>query len=395
MTRDARHLGCPSCGATLPRREDVRTIRCIACGTRCAIVAAVPVVRFQVLPRVTRAESVAKVRDALARWPVRAGAAEAAAVVSCEIVWAPYYELEAVQAGTIVRTLGTTTKRTGHVDWSQGRRRFLDDAGNEIPEHEHYRRREVSVKDTAVLLRQHRVSGVAGGPADWGLGEISIAELREDPDVRFVPRGSRDAPPGAWISIRTGTAEAEAVLRRSVDARAEADVELLSPDLRYVHVPLHVVRLRVGGHPYTFVVDAVRGRILTGRAPEARRRGALFLVLAGAFLGMILGKSVRGAVSHGDGISLHVWLRVLGAALEGGGVLALLVPLVLVMPLAHAWSEFRFRGEVRFGPRGAEVVKLSRPPRTFLDKVVDWLVAAMNRLGEAQADRRRSWWDEP
>lgn len=395
MTREASHLGCPSCGATLPRREDARTLRCAACGTRCAVVTPVPVTRFQVLPRTTRAESVARVRSALARWPVRAGAAESAAVVSCELVWAPFYEFEAVQAGIVVRTIGTKTERSGRVDWSRGRRRFVDDAGNEIPDHEYYRRREVTVKDTAVLLRQHRAAGVAGGPSDWRIATISVEELRQDPDVRIVPRGSREAPPGVWLSVRVGAPEAEESLRRAVDAAGPSAVELLAPDLRYVHVPLHVVRLRISGHPYTFVVDAVRGRILSGRAPEARRRGALFLVLAGAFLGLLVGKTAYAVATHDGGISAATWFRIAGAMLEGGGALALLVPLVLVLPLAHAWSEFRFRGEVVFGPNGAEVVKSSRPPRTFLDKVVDALVAALNRLGEAHAERNSSWWDRP
>jgi hypothetical protein len=171
-------------------------------------------------------------------------------------------------------------------------------------------------------------------------------------------------------------------------------MEFLAADLRVVYVPVWVVRMRIDRHPYTCVVDGVSGKVLSGRAPEAARRGALFLVCAAAYVGFPLGKLVA-AVSGADGrdvgqvlaVALR-WAAELPFVALGGLVLGLL-------PLAFAWGEFRFRGEVVFSPEGARVEKLARPARTFPEKVVDWLLEQIDRAVEQSAERQRDrggWW---
>jgi hypothetical protein len=174
----------------------------------------------------------------------------------------------------------------------------------------------------------------------------------------------------------------------------DAECDLLAPDLRYLFVPVWVVRLRVGRHPYAFVVDAVRGRILSGRAPEAPRRGALFVVLVAAYLGFPLGKVAALAASgRFSGIG-EVLGGVVSVAVELGPIL-LLVPAFLLFPIAFAWGEFRFRGEVAFEPGGVRVVKSSRPRRTFLERLIDRMVETSERWTDEwmrnQAERDASW----
>lgn len=67
---------------------------------------------------------------------------------------------------------------------------------------------------------------------------------------------------------------------------------------------------------------------------------------------------------------------------------ALVVPVLLLVPLAFAWGEFRFRGEVVFGPDGARVEKLSRPARTSLERIIDWMLERIDDMVRAHAEGR-------
>lgn len=382
-----RHLGCPSCGATLARREDERTVRCSACGNRCVLTGVEAIPRFQVVPAVGRERATAIVRAALAKWPVRAGTAERAAIVAADLVWVPFYEFEAVQAGFVRHTKQVQSVRGGRVDWSEGRRRFVDPQGREISEAEYYRRRDVGVVDTTVVLRSHHVTGAAAGADGWRLEEIDLDRILSAPSVRVVPFGSPDAPQGHVLPPRRGRTDAEEDVRRVAATHADAsEMSFLAPELRYVFTAVWVVRYRVDRHPYTFVVDATDGRVLTGRAPEAPRRGALFLVLAGAYVGFPLGKILATAADDGTR-SVGTLAAIVARFCFSSPILLAFVPLVLLVPLAAAWGEFRFRGEVVFTPDGATVEKLARPARTFLERVVDWIVRSIDEFAMAQVER--------
>jgi hypothetical protein len=382
-----RHLGCPACGATLVRREDQRVVRCRACGNRCVLAGVEVARRFQVVPKVARERAVAVVRGALAKWPVREGAADEAAFVATDLFWVPVQEFEALQAGTVVRDRGKKDVRGGHVDWSEGRQRFLDEHGREIAQSEYYRLRPGRIFDTGVVLRTHRDTALAGGPDGWGLDGIDLRRLRDDPDVEVVPFGAREAPRGVVLPVQRTRAEAEDAVRGMAEAFGAAEMDFLGADLRHVFVPVWVVRYRVDRHPYTFVVDGVSGAVLSGRAPEAPRRGVLFVVCAAAYLGFPIGKLVAVAVSGGGrsvagaaGAAVHLAAEF--------GFLSLVVPVLLLLPLAFAWGEFRFRGEVVFRKDGPRVEKLARPARTFLEKAIDWLLAQIDRAVENAAQRR-------
>lgn len=391
--RAPRHLGCPACGATLVRREDQRTVRCRACGNRSVLAGVEVATRFQVVPRIERARAESVVRSALNRWPVREGADDEAAVVATDLVWVPVQEYEALQAGTVLRDRGTQMVRGGRVDWSEGRRRFLDDAGREITEAEYYRRRPGRALDTGVVLRSHRDVALAGGPEDWGLRSIDLANLRDDPELRIVPFGAREAPRGIVLPVRRTRADAEDAVRRLADAFGDSSFEFLGADLRIVFVPVWVVRLRIDRHPYTFVVDGTSGAVLAGRAPEAPRRGVLFLVCAAAYLGFPLGK-LAAALLGGGGRDVASVLRTVAGGLLEAPVVGLGLLVVALLPLVFAWGEFRFRGEVVFTKEGARVVKLARPARTLPEKVVDWLLDHIDRSLRHAADKRdgSGWW---
>lgn len=382
-----RHLGCPACGATLVRRADARTVRCRACGNRCVLVGIDAAPRSCVVPRVTRERATAIVRDHLGRWPVRDGTAERAAILACELFWVPYAEFEALQAGTVRRSQGVAYVKQGRVDWSQGRRRFVDAQGRELTEAEHYERRRQEVVDTAVLLRTHRDVRPAAGLPDWGLDTLDVAKLRGDPDVRIVPVGSPDAPSGHLLAPRRGREHAQEDVRRLAAAvGGEMDVDFLASDLRYLFVPVWLVRYRIDRHPYAFVVEAVHGRVLSGRAPETPRRGAVAVVLAAAFVAFPVGKTI-GALASGDGAGVGQALGLAFQAVAQLGVFAFVIPVLLLLPIAHAWGEFRFRGEVVFGPGGARIVKFARPSRTALERLLDRLLDMMDRQAAEIGER--------
>jgi hypothetical protein len=382
-----RHLGCPACGATLTRRPDERTVRCRACGNRSVLVGIDAAPRSCVVPRVSRERATVIVRTHLAKWPVRDGTAERAAVLACELFWVPYAEFEALQAGTVRRSKGVQHVRAGRVDWSDGWRRFVDAHGNEITEREHYERRPQEVVDTAVLLRTHRAAGPAAGLPDWGLDAVDPAKLRDDPDVRLVPFGSPEAPPGHVLAPRRGRSEAEDELRRrAVAMGSETHFEFLASDLRYLYVPVWLVRYRVDRHPYAFVVDGVHGRVLAGRAPETPRRGVVAVVVAAALVGFPLGKAAA-ALAGGDAATVGHALAIALESVAQLGVFAMILPVLLLIPLAYAWGEFRFRGEVVFGPAGARVVKLARPAQTLPERLLDKLLDAMDRQVAESVDR--------
>lgn len=372
MTADAvRHLGCPACGATLARGDAERVVRCRNCGSRSVLTGVEPVARLRVEPRVPRDAALTLVREALRRWPVHE-AASAAAAVSCELFLVPLREVEGIETGTVIRRGGPRAAPRGRSEWTGDRRRFWDDAGNEIDVGAWRALQAQWDVDTCVVLRAASDVTRAGGPDDWGLDALDLHAVLDDAEAEVVPLDA-PRPPGHVLPLRDAALAARGADWTLVGRDAAAKRELLARSTRIVHLPVWVVRLRVDRHPYVFVVDAFERRILAGRAPEAPRRGAMFLVFAGAYAGLPLGKLVAVLADGGIGGARGggMVLRVLLEAIGHSSGLVLLLPLFLLVPLAYAWGEFRYRGEVVFSPDGPRVTKPTRPLDTGFDRFID------------------------
>lgn len=374
-----RHVGCPACGATLAFREGQRTAPCAACGGRALLRLGDGIARERVAANLDAAAAIARVRRAWSEGPVDPDLAAAARFDVPEAFLAPLWEVEAVRAGLVERDLGVMSVRSGHMlRDADGKARYVDDAGREIPVHEYYLRRERPVRDTRVHLLADARSGPAGGPAEWRLEAFDVAALRADPSVTFTPWSHDDAARDASVlPVRVAATEAA----RTTGGIAN-DLHLLGAEVRYVYVPLWVVRCRAAGRTYTYVIDAVQGRILAGRAPEAPRRGALVGGLAAAAIGFVAGKIAATIVASPSGVAGLV------VALDPGLLLwvGLAATVALFFPLSVGWAEYRYRGEVDFGPSGARVVKLGRPRDTWVEKLMGRVFDAINRAWYQDAD---------
>lgn len=374
MTRAAiRAVSCPSCGGAAMIRADRESGPCASCGTACALVDSPAPRRVGIVPHVSASEAGSIVRDALAHSPAddRVRRFEGVSFEPAALVYAPFLEIEAIRAGTVVRNCGARKVRGGTVDWSTGARRFLDDQGNEIGEQAYYARRTVPVTDTIVILAQHRSVEPVGGPAEWRLTGAGVGAMLEQDDVEVVPFGAGDAArSGAAVLAPTTAAAVEGSLRQFAGSAESADIELVSPQVRLVFLPVWVVRWKLGTHPHVFAVDAVRGKVLHGTAPEGRRRSAGYAVAACATTGVFF----FGAIELCSGMG-----RYAGNDADDVLFMFLLLAFLLVTLLAFAWGEFRYRGEVVFRPDGPEVIKPDRPTETGFDRFAA-------RLGEFLAD---------
>lgn len=368
MNASVRAFSCPSCGGALAVRGGALRAECGSCRTPCAVVDAearlIAGPRLRVLPRIAPAAAVAAVRAGLASWPVDEDVAGQALFRRPELVYVPFCEVQSVQAGTIVRRGTPRAVRGGVVDYSTGKRRFLDDDGVEISETEYYRRRDVAPLEAQVMLRDVRTTAVTAGPDEWELWKIGIESVIDDPSAGIVPFDPAEVASVATVlTPRSGPRELLAVDARYIPETEGTRVEHMAVRVRWIYHPVFVVRWDLGRHPYTFVVDAVSGEILHGRAPETARRGRMLALAAAAGIGFPLGKAVAIFSELGGREALR-FFRFVGEAWP----LAALLVFVVLSFLAVVWSVFRFRGEVVFGRGGVSIRRLARPETTGIER---------------------------
>lgn len=383
MTSSVRAYTCPSCGGSLAIRSGALRAECGSCRTPCAVVdpdarlLAGPRVRLE--PRIDASGAVALVRAALSSWPVDEHAADRALFRRPELVYVPFCEVRSLQAGTVVRRGTPRSVRGGTVDYSTGVRRFLDDDGREISEGEYYRRRDFVPLEAQVMLRDVRTILATAGPDEWELGRIGIAEMLDDPSVLLAPFDAAKVSADATVlTPRIGPKEILATDARFLPDTEGTRVEHMAVRVRWIYHPLYVVRWDLGRHPYTFVVGAVDGEIVHGRAPETARRGRVVALAAAVAIGLPLGSAIavvsdawgRGADAQLLRIALRIWPAWL------------FFLFLLVSFLAVVWSEFRFRGEVVFGAGGPSVRRLARPGTTAIERFA-------NRVGRMLDDSVR------
>lgn len=389
MTAAVRALACPACGGALSIGSGEMRAACGSCGTPGAVVdpgarlRAGP--RLRIVPRVSPASATATVRFAIAEWPVDERVPDEAVIRPPELVYVPFWEVASLQSTIRLRKVSTALVRGGRVDFSTGTRRFLDDAGREIAEADYYRRRERTVADAQIVLRDMRAVRLAGGPADWNLAVVNLNELLDDPETRLLPLDPAEL--AGTASVLTPRLSPSHVLAEAAEPlrSGEQPVRDIAVRSRLIHVPVWVVRWSIGRHAYTFVVSGVDGKILHGRAPETRRRGRLYAFAAAVVIGFPLGCLVH-FIAHGDrgGVGFSMLIRTAISAWEvPAGALVLMLSF-----LAVVWSEFRFRGEVEFGPWGARTKRHAKPPRTAIERLANEAGAAFARLAERSHRRR-------
>jgi hypothetical protein len=300
----------------------------------------------------------------------------------------PFYELEARVLGRFKMRTGTRKERGGRVvQGPDGETSYLGPDDAPITAEQYYKGSDITAYDTRVRMHEFYRSGPATRLEGWGLDAVDVRALRDaagalerfDPvqvqsrAVVFSPDRSREA----------FQKDAEASFDTSV---ADWEIDLGERRLQMLYAPIWRARFRCEERAYTVHIEAVTGGILRGTAPQAHARGTLAMLLVAGYLALPVSKVLKNLDYLGD------VMAVFGGSV--GSIAFFLFPILGLFPLAYAWSEFRYRGEVVFRGDSADVVKLSIPPKTALDKLLDRSMDALQEVTrhiEDGSDRRSPW----
>ena len=382
------HAGCPRCGGVLQVDGASRRVDCPYCGAPLLLDNPGHVPRFVLPHRVDARGARDALRRALAHGEVLPEARAAAESAEISLFYVPFYELEARVLGRFRMRTGVRKERGGQaIQGPDGETTYVDFDGAPITAERYYKGQDVDDYDTRVRMHEFYRAGPATRLEGWGLDVADVKKLREaagtprhfDPIAAqaeapvFSPDRSRDA----FVK------DAEAAFDTSV---ADWEVDLGERRLQVLYLPVWRARFRCEKRDYALNIEAVTGGVLGGAAPQAHARGTLAMLLVAGYLALPIAKVLKNIEYFGE------IMAVFGGSV--GPFFLFLAPVLALFPLAYAWSEFRYRGEVVFRGDGAEVVKLAIPPKTALDKLLDQTMEALQNIArdmEEGFDRKSSW----
>ena len=354
-----RHIACPECKGAVSATEVDRVVTCGYCGARSLVERERFVPEYYVSPAVEREDARRALQAFLRTGDLPEGLIKNTRFHSARLCMIPYHDVFARKSGVL--EIGVPGER-------------MSTPGQ-----------KVAAGQTKIIAGDlHRVT--PGLPwRDWGLDEAGIVSSDKELRARAVPFDA--ARVGELGTVYRAEVSADKVLERlPIDARMgsvrdETTYEEIR--LRRIYYPVWRLRYRYKGRLYGATVDGVSGKLMAARAPQGNRNRVIWLVGTMAFIGLNIGGPL--SFLHGAGL-FGLPAKVIGEL--GLWALAALVLwlFVLLFCAGVGWEQIRYRGEVvQIGERRS-VLKINRPSRTAIDRLLERFSRLIGAYTQTLAD---------
>ena len=146
---------------------------------------------------------------------------------------------------------------------------------------------------------------------------------------------------------------------------------------------------------YTISIEAIKGKVLNALLPQRIRYRPLYAIIPSAVLGYLF-SGVGRAMLTGEVDSLarsmmSILTSLLRIRLDVMIYFVLFSLSGLLAVLSYFWIQFRYQGLVQFAKDSVpRIIKVNKPPKTFLEKISEKLAETSESLLEIQL-RRRAW----
>jgi hypothetical protein len=176
---------------------------------------------------------------------------------------------------------------------------------------------------------------------------------------------------------------------------AAHDTIMFDKNMRVLYYPLWRVVYDYQGDLHTVYADGLRANIIRASAPERQRSPVFFLLLTTFMLGFAISLAIRHSpillkwIEQGVVNPFYRWLAI------GTCLLGFLGSIFLLGMLSLAWTEFRYTGKVIFERTQKEIIRINKPPQTFLERLLDAAIDVFGKIldliARTQQRRFRYW----
>lgn len=380
----ATALSCSSCGGALDFGIGSHIARCSYCGTAHLVIDPTGVLQFYYPARQSQQDVLrciyAKVfLDADVSQAVR----ERAVVRDIQLLYVPFVEY---RAKTVTKKL-----KRGIVEDAYRLHQITDFREDTEVRYERYARYEIGCDFKEIL----------NIPIAWvrEFGESVDRLCDRDPSRRvclYPYNSEKMQQEGLVFNLSKSLPEYIAQFKRIERDFAAHDTIMFDKNMRVLYYPLWRVVYEHRGDLHTVYADGLRPSIIRASAPERQRSPVFSLLLATFLLGLAISQTIRHShvlldwMKRGVVDPLYRWIFI------GACLLGFLGFIVLLVFLSVAWNEFRYTGKVVFERAKKEIVRINKPPETFLERLVDTGIDIFGKILElvvkSQQARLRYWW---
>lgn len=378
-------INCPQCGGTTTASSSHRVFQCQHCGTRLLLTGVRSIPQFSIVPQKTWRDA-AIISFGYCKNPLVAPEmVEKGVLQNVSLVYVPLLEVR--ERAVVIHKFRIMKRR---VYAGLQRRSWIPD--------ENY------TDDTNINFLERYVGIPLVFKQDWGLDQLTLTRidwqkngiLEKAKVVPFDPvelkkKGTVLEPPTLDIdSLQKKYQEMTEKFFLSTQKLTKID-----STFRIIYYPIWLCRLSLGKAVYTISIEAVRGKVLNALLPQRVRFRPLYAIIPSAVLGYLF-SGVGRSIFTGEVDSLaRSMMSVLSALLRVRLDLMLYFVLFslsgLLAVLSYFWIQFRYQGLVQFTKDSSpRIIKINKPPKTFLEKLSEKLAETSESLLETQL-RRRGW----
>lgn len=376
-------LTCNSCGGVLDFGRGSHIARCSHCGTAHLVVDPTGVLQFYYPARQTQQDALRCIyAKVFLDSDVNQGVRKKAVVRDIQLLYVPFVEY---RAKLVMKKL-----KRGIVEGPYRLHQITNFREDTEVRYERYARYEVGCDFKEIL----------NIPIAWvrEFGE-SIDQLREpDPQhrVRLYPYDiQKMQQKGLVFNLNKSLTHYIAQFKKIERDFADHDTIIFDKNMRVLYYPLWRVVYEHRGDLYTVYADGLRPTIIRASAPERRRSPVFSLLLATFLLGLAISQTIHHShvllrwMEQGVVNPLYRWMLV------GTCLLGFLGFITLLGFLSVAWTQFRYTGKVIFERAQKQIIRINKPPQTFLERVVDVAIDIFGKILELivkiQQRRFRYW----
>ncbi|MCD6385764.1 hypothetical protein J7M23_08305 [Candidatus Sumerlaeota bacterium] len=378
-------INCPQCGGTTTAISSHRIFQCQHCGTRLLLTGRRSISQLSIVPQITRQQAISISFSLCENKLVSPEMTEQAVLQDVSLVYVPLLEVReravVIQKTRKVRrsTFGVLQKRS----WIPADNFTYDTNINFL---------ERYVGIPLVFKQDWGLDRLALTRIDWQSGGLlGTAKVIPYDPVELKKKGTVLNPP----SLDIDSLEKKYQQLTEKFYLTTQEMKKIDSAFRVIYYPIWLCRISLGNAVYTISIEAIKGKVLNALLPQRIRYRPLYAIIPSAVLGYLF-SGVGRAMLTGEVDSLarsmmSILTSLLRIRLDVMIYFVLFSLSGLLAVLSYFWIQFRYQGLVQFAKDSVpRIIKVNKPPKTFLEKISEKLAETSESLLEIQL-RRRAW----
>jgi hypothetical protein len=206
-------------------------------------------------------------------------------------------------------------------------------------------------QDSRVVLGDFRYLYSAAALEELDIPAVELQETLQNHLDEVVPAVVREL--AARGELLEPNVPLDRVVEKGVEAwqRGKQEIRVLELTPRLIYVPVVEIAFRYRGAIYSIQFDETSGRVLSGHLPFRREWAVILGIPVTAFMGLVLGKTLKLVLSGALASSVRTEDFYFGLV-----ILGMIMALLLGVGLNISWLLFRTPFQIGLLPGGSQVI---------------------------------------